>query len=71
MFKKIKQFFKDRNKIQFKILKYFTVFSLIIITVLWLFQIVNLRSFYRYMTIKNINITADTIEENIDNPFYD
>lgn len=67
MFKKIKQLFKDRNKIQFKILKYFTVFSLIIITVLWLFQIVNLRYFYRYMTIKNINKTADTIEENIDN----
>jgi len=58
---------EHRNSIKVKIFKYFTFFSLIILTALWLFQIVNLRSFYRYMTIKNIEKTADVIEQNIVN----
>ena len=63
----IKKVFKHRNSIQFKIFKYFTFFSIIIICILWTFQITGLRSFYRYMTIKNIKETADIIEDNLNN----
>ncbi|MEA5026411.1 MAG: HAMP domain-containing sensor histidine kinase [Erysipelotrichaceae bacterium] len=56
-----------RNSIQVKIFKYFTFFSIIIIVVLWLFQITGLKTFYRYMTIRNIKNTAEIIEDNLDN----
>ncbi|MEA5018205.1 MAG: HAMP domain-containing sensor histidine kinase [Erysipelotrichaceae bacterium] len=65
--KKIKDIINKHNGIQINIFKYFAFFSIIILLVLWFFQIGGLKTFYRYQTIANIKKSADAIAKNLDN----
>lgn len=53
--------------IKYKIFIYLSLFVAIILVMLWLFQIVFLDDFYRYIKTNNIESSADTIAKNINN----
>lgn len=60
--------FKNSNKelsVTWKIFVYFLAFSLIMLVLLWLFQIVLLNDFYSTIKTKDLFSTAQTIEKNI------
>lgn len=60
--------FKIFNKeltIQWKIFFYFLAFSLIMLVLLWLFQIVLLKDFYKTIKINDLYYAAQTIQKNI------
>lgn len=50
-----------RNSLNFKIWKYLIIFSILILTFLWLFQIVFLSSFYEKSKIKELDSVASNI----------
>ncbi|GAU79078.1 HAMP domain-containing sensor histidine kinase [Fusibacter sp. 3D3] len=53
--------FKNRKSINFKMWLYFTAFSIFIVAMLWIFQIVFLNSFFESMKKQNISKLADSI----------
>lgn len=63
--KKTKPFFPflhmDRKGLQFKIWRYFVVFAGILLVLLWLLQIVFLRTYYQYMKTLQVQKIGDTI----------
>lgn len=66
--------FKKTNKelsVKWGIFTCFLTFSLIMIFLLWLFQIVLLDDFYRTIKTKELFSTADTIEKSINSEFLD
>ena len=66
---RIKSFFD--NSIKNKLFKYLTVFSIIVICVLWLFQIVLLKPFYQANIVNNFKKSASGIETNLENEDLD
>ena len=66
--------FKNSNKelsVKWKIFVYFLAFSLIMLVLIWLFQIVLLNDFYRTIKTKELFSTAQTIEKSINSEFLD
>lgn len=66
--------FKNSNKelsVTWKIFVYFLAFSLIMLILLWLFQIVLLNDFYSAIKTKELFSTAQNIEKNIDSVSLD
>lgn len=58
---------KSKYSLQWKLFMYFCIFSFLMLILLWLFQTVFLRSFYKAIKTKNITNCAQIIEQNIDN----
>ena len=54
-------------KVKWKIFLYFSIFLAIMLVVLWLFQIVFLNSFYKFIKTNEIKKLANQIVQNIDN----
>ena len=59
-------FNKKELSVKWKIFFYFVAFSLIMLVLLWLFQIVLLKDFYRTIKTNELYSTAQTIQKNID-----
>lgn len=61
----------NRNSISIKLWKYFALFAMVTLVLLWLLQTVFLQTFYNRMQLKSIEKAADEIAENIksDNDF--
>jgi len=57
----------NKNSISIKLWKYFALFTMITLVLLWLLQIVFLQTFYNHMQQKSIEKTADKIAENLKN----
>lgn len=53
-----------KNNLKNEILKYFLVFSLFIVGILWLFQILFFNSFYRIQKTNDIKIVAEKMKHN-------
>jgi len=53
----------DKNRLSYKLWKYFMIFALIIVGLLWLLQIVFMNSFYESMKIKEISKIGDNLVE--------
>jgi len=60
---------KLKNNLNVEILKYFLLFSVLILGILWLFQFLFFDSFYRSQRIRDIQVVATKIsrEQNTDN----
>ena len=52
--------------IKWRLAAYLALFTAVLIAVLWLFQIVLLNDFYRYIKINEITGTADVLKKNIE-----
>lgn len=69
---KIKSFFSQWTKnfhpisIKWKLFLYLLGFCTVLLVLLWLFQVVFLDDFYKYIKINEIKSTANSIEKNID-----
>ena len=66
--------FKNSNKelsVKWKIFVYFLAFSLIMLVLLWLFQIVLLNDFYKTIKTNELFSTAKAIEKSINSEFLD
>lgn len=59
---------KSKHSLKWNVCLGFLIFSVLMITILWLFQTVFLYSFYKAIKTKNITTCAQNIEQNIDNP---
>ncbi len=57
-----------KSKLQWKIFAYFTSFSIILLTILWLFQSVFLTSMYKAVRRSEIKQAINTVQQNIDSP---
>lgn len=55
---------KLKNSLNNEILKYFLLFSILILGILWLFQFIFFNSFYRDQKINDIKVVANTIKRN-------
>lgn len=62
----MKQTNKKELGIRWKLFAFFTLFSVVMILLLWLFQIVLLKDFYRFIKTSEIFQTAQEIEKKID-----
>jgi len=56
-----------KNSLNKEIIKYFLVFSLVIIIILWLFQFFFFNSFYKSQKTNDIKVVADEIKKNQNN----
>ena len=68
---KSKIFAKPRRSIQRQVMLYLVLFVVLVIGLLWLFQIVLLDDFYRYFKTQMVNSAGDTLAQNMDNPDLD
>ena len=59
-----------RNKLNFKVLSYLVVFSIIILAVLWFLQVVSLDKYYELSVKRDISKVVDEIRENYDSDKY-
>lgn len=57
----------NRNSISIKLWKYFVVFAMVTLVLLWLLQTVFLQTFYNQMQLQSIEKAADEIAEKISN----
>ncbi len=55
---------KTKNSLNSEILKYFLIFSIFILGILWFFQIIFFNSFYRTQKTNDIQVVADKIKRN-------
>ena len=55
---------KMKNNLKNEILKYFLIFSLFILSILWLFQILFFNSFYRIQKTNDIKLVAEKMKQN-------
>ncbi len=55
---------KKKNSINFTILKYFLLFSIVILGILWLFQFIFFNSFYKDQKINDIKAVVEKIKKN-------
>ena len=55
---------KQSNSMHSKIWSYLIIFSIVILTFLWLFQVIFLKSYYKWMTTKNIVKIVNEIKQN-------
>lgn len=53
-----------KNSLNATIWKYFLLFSILILGFLWVFQVLFLNKYYKYVKIKDIKSVADTINKN-------
>ena len=53
-----------RNSLNFKIWKYLTLFSIVILSFLWIFQVFFLNKYYEYVKKKDIKYVAKNIKKN-------
>lgn len=65
---KISKLNKSELNIKWKIFAFFSLFSLIMILLLWLFQIVFLNSFYEAIKIRELYSTSNSIELALNSP---
>ena len=60
------------NSIKKELIKYFFLFSIVIISILWIFQFISFRSFYKDQRKKDLQQVAKKIEKNQSSPnFYE
>jgi signal transduction histidine kinase len=57
----------DKISIKYKLFIYLSAFAAVMLVMLWLFQIVFLDDFYKYIKVNSIKSSAETISKNIDN----
>lgn len=57
----------NKNSISIKLWKYFAMFAMITLLLLWLLQTVFLQNFYNQMQLKSVQKAADEIAESINN----
>ena len=62
---------KPRRSIQRQVMMYLALFVLLVIGLLWLFQIVLLDDFYRYFKTQMVRSSGETLAQNMDNPDLD
>ncbi len=62
---------KLKNSLNNEILKYFLLFSFLILFILWLFQFLFFNSFYRDQKINDINVVANKIKKNQSNENFE
>jgi len=62
---------KHKTSIKWKIFSYFIGFSLISLMLLWIFQIVFLNDFYKFIKIHQLKAYAQYLSVNIDNITFD
>ena len=62
---------KKKNSINHQILKYFLIFSIIILGTLWLFQFLLFNSFYKNQKINDIKVVANKIYKNQNNENFE
>jgi len=62
---------KHKISIKWKIFAYFIGFSIISLVLLWIFQIVFLNDFYKFIKINQLKTYADSLTSNIDNVKFD
>ena len=60
-----------KNNINKEILKYFIIFSLIILFLLWILQILLFKSFYKYQKISDIKTSSKLIKNSINTNNYE
>ena len=60
-----------KNKLNFKVLIYLVVFSIIILAFLWFLQVVSLDKFYELSVKRDINNVIDDIKENYESNNYE
>ena len=61
-----------KNNLKAELLKYFLIFSLVILTILWVFQFISFRSFYKEQRKNDLKSVAQTIEKKKSSPsFYE
>ena len=56
-----------KNSINHEILRFFLIFSIVIIGILWIFQIIFFNSFYKIQKINDIKVVADKIKQEQNN----
>lgn len=61
----------DKISIKYKLFIYLSAFAAVMLVMLWLFQIVFLDDFYKFIKVNNIKSSAETISKNIDNENLD
>lgn len=59
------------NSISFKTLRYFVLFSIIILVVLWLLQVVSLNKFYELSVKNEISDVVEKVKENYNSDDYE
>ncbi len=59
------------NSISFKTLRYFVLFSIIILVVLWLLQVVSLNKFYELSVKNEISNVVEKVKENYNSDDYE
>ena len=62
---------KPRQSIQRQVMLYLVLFVVLVIGLLWLFQIVLLDDFYRYFKTQMVRSSGDILAQNMDNPDLD
>lgn len=62
---------KMTNNLKNEFLKYFLIFSLFILGILWLFQILFFKSFYRIQKINDIKLVSEKMKKNKNNPNFE
>lgn len=58
----------SRTSIRTRVFAYFLLFVVVLLVMLWLFQIVLLDDFYRHLKTEMLSGSAETLTRNIDNP---
>ena len=61
---------KEKKSISFNILIYFIIFSVLLLSFLWIFQILFLNTFYKISRTKTLNLALSNLEKNYDNEDY-
>ena len=61
---------KSSPTLNVKLLKYFSIFSIGLLVLLWFFQIVLLDDFYRIIRTRQVNKAGETLEEVVDEHSY-
>ena len=56
-----------KNSINHEILRFFLIFSIVIISILWIFQIIFFNSFYKSQKINDIKVVANKIKQEQNN----
>lgn len=62
---------RPRRSIQRQVMLYLALFVVLVIGLLWLFQIVLLDDFYRYFKTQMVSSSGDILAQNMDNPDLD
>lgn len=61
---------QKKNKLKYKILIYFIIFSIVILALLWFLQVVSLNKYYELSVKRDISNVIEEIKENYENDNY-